>query len=141
MSVVDLLVSKRVFSSLSPYSSLLLSVSRTSTHYVVCTELPGIPQNQISVDINEDGVLTIQAERHSKEKTKDEDVEDEIFNERWWITSGKLYRSISFPKNSIDVDGAKVELNNGELIIKVPKKKTQEANEKKKIIEIIKGKL
>ena len=124
-----------------PYDSLLLNVSSTSTHYIVRTELPGIPQNQISVEITEDGVLSIQAERHSKdEKGKvDEEKENEIVKESW-VTQGKLYRSLKFNKGSIDVDGIKAELNNGELIVKVPKKSQPEKG-KGRMIKIIKGKL
>ena|ERR1043166_674960 len=139
----DLSLPLLLLSSTFPnYSGLRLDVSSTSTHYIVRTELPGIPQNQISVDINDDGVLTIQAERHSKDEkeTKDE-VEDQIIKENWTTRGGKLHRGIKFPKDSIDIDGVKAELNNGELIVKVPKKKPQETKEKKRIIKIIKGKL
>ncbi|RIA87676.1 HSP20-like chaperone [Glomus cerebriforme] len=131
----------RMFST-ATYSSLPLNISSSSTHYTVRTDLPGIPQNKISVDIDEDGILTIQAERNpkdEKEKTKD-GVENEIIKETW-VTQGKLQRCIKFPKDQIDVDGVKAELNNGELIVKVPKKKTQEEKEKKRNIKIIKGKL
>jgi HSP20 family molecular chaperone IbpA len=126
----------------SSYNSLPINISSTSTHYIIRTELPGIPQNQISVDINEDGLLDIRAERRSKEdKEKTKNEEDEIVKETWAL-GGKLQRNIKFPKEYIDIDGVKAELNNGELIIKVPKKKTQdEQDPKRRNIKIIKGKL
>ncbi|GBC08098.1 hypothetical protein RclHR1_00790048 [Rhizophagus clarus] len=140
------ITTSRIYPTLSgsTFSSnpLLLNISSTSTHYIVRVELPGIPQSQISVDINDDGLLDIRAERHSKvdkEKIKDEG-EDEIIKEKW-ILKGKLQRSVKFPKDCIDVNGVKAELDNGELIIKVPKKKSDEKDPKKKNIKIIKGKL
>lgn len=135
-----LLSGRTTFSS--PYKSLPLNISSTSTHYIVRTDLPGIPQNKISVDINEDGILDIRAECHPKEdKEKTKDEEDEIVKENWAL-EGKLYRSIKFPKEYVDVDGVKAELNNGELIIRVPKKKTQDAKDtKRRNVKIIKGKL
>ncbi len=132
---------RRGMNTNASYNSLPLNVSTTSTHYIVRTELPGIPQNQISVEITEDGVLSIQAERHSKDEKEKVNEENEIIKESW-VAQGKLYRSLKFSKDNIDVDGIKAELNNGELIIKVPKKKSQqEEKEKKKIVKIIKGKL
>ncbi|CAI2171782.1 4882_t:CDS:2 [Funneliformis geosporum] len=101
------------------YNSIPLNVSSTSTHYIIRTELPGIPQNKISVEITDDGVLSIQAERHlTDEKDKfNEGEENEIMKESW-VAHGKLLRNLKFQKDSIDVEGIKAELNNGELIIK-----------------------
>src|SRR6266498_1537240 len=84
---------------------LYLNISSTPTHYIVRAQLPGIPQNQISVDINEDGLLNIRAERHSKdEKEKTEDDENEIIKETW-VSHGKLHRSVKFPRDDVDIDG------------------------------------
>ncbi|CAG8534788.1 6416_t:CDS:1 [Funneliformis mosseae] len=126
------------------FNSIPLNVSSTSTHYIIRTELPGIPLDKISVEITDDGVLSIQAERpliDEKDKDKkNEGRENTIIRESWDVR-GKLHRSLKFQNDSIDTEGIKAELNNGELIVKVPKKSPDEGKEKKKNVKIIKGKL
>ncbi|CAH1756070.1 21568_t:CDS:2 [Entrophospora sp. SA101] len=95
-----------------------INVSTTSTDYIIRAILPGITINQLSIDITNDDILTISGEHKKK---SDNDEEKPLIVETMGI-EGSFTRSIKFPKDSIDIDNIKAEFNNGELIIKVPKK-------------------
>ncbi|CAG8495477.1 10154_t:CDS:1 [Racocetra fulgida] len=115
--------------------SIPLDVSTTQSHYIIRADVPGIPLSDISVEVSDTDVLTISTHRKNEVQKNDKDEESKI-SERYY---GKLVRNLKFPKDSIVADGIKAELANGELVIKIPKKKSGNEN---KIIKVFqKGKL
>ncbi|CAG8458992.1 HSP20-like chaperone [Gigaspora rosea] len=119
-------------SSLSQSSgtAIPLDISTTQTHYIIRADVPGIPLSDISVEISDMDVLTISAHRKNEVQKNGKD-EDSKITERYY---GKFTRSLKFPKDSIVADGIKAELANGELVIKIPKKKGGNEN---KIIKVV----
>ncbi|CAG8592936.1 7512_t:CDS:1 [Cetraspora pellucida] len=109
-----------------------IDVSTTQSHYIIRADVPGISLSDISVEVSDTDVLTISAHRKN-EVQKDEESK---IGERYY---GKFVRSLKFPKDSIVTDSIKAELANGELVIKILKKKSGNEN---KIIKVFqKGKL
>jgi HSP20 family protein len=79
----------------------------------VNAEVPGIPKEQLKLQLN-DGVLTISGERKEEKK---EEKENYVRHE---CSYGQVSRSLRLPKN---VDGKKVsaKYENGVLSVEVPK--------------------
>jgi HSP20 family protein len=90
-----------------------LDVTETKDAYQVDIEVPGLRPEDINVMVDQ-GMLTIQGERRSKEEKGDRSYHRV---ERHY---GAFRRSISLPR---DVDASRVEANydNGVLRLKVPK--------------------
>ncbi|CAG8553876.1 18512_t:CDS:1 [Dentiscutata erythropus] len=114
--------------------SIPLDISTTQTHYIIRADVPGIPLSDISLEISDTNVLTISAHRKSEvqENEKSDKEEDSKIVERYY---GKFVRNLKFPKDSIVADGIKAELANGELIIKIPKKKVGNENKVIKVVQ------
>ncbi len=91
-------------------------VEETEDHYLLTLEMPGVPEDQIKLEVV-DQQLTVSGERRAKEKqTRD----GTYYTERRF---GSFMRSFSLPAG---VDGEKIEANyeHGLLRIYVPKAAT-----------------
>ena len=90
-----------------------VDVWETDTELVYAFDLPGIPEDKISVEV-EDGVLTVTGEREREEKT-----EGERFY-RYERRFGTFQRAISLPQG-LSEDGVRADFTNGVLEIHVTK--------------------
>jgi HSP20 family protein len=91
----------------------LVDIEETDKEFLVKAELPAVKKEDVKVAI-EDGVLTIQGERHHEKEMKDRKVH------RVERSYGKFLRSFTVPR---DVDEKKVmaEFKEGVLCVHVPK--------------------
>jgi HSP20 family protein len=84
-------------------------VEDRDSHYLFTFDLPGIPKNEIHVEVN-DGKLRIWGERKSEKKEGD-------YTERYW---GRFERSLPLP-NGVDEKHIEAHFDNGVLSLAVPK--------------------
>jgi len=94
-----------------------IEVKHKETNFIVTAELPGIPKEDVKVEVI-DEALVIEGE---KKLVKEKKEEGYLRTER---TYGKFYRSIPLPKGA-KADQIKAELNHGvlEVVIPVPEMK------------------
>ena len=92
---------------------LALDVEEKADAYIVRANLPGISQDNVSVNIHED-VLSISAETAAENR---DETSTMLIRERRF---GKLSRSLRFPSN-VDGDAAQASYENGVLSITLPK--------------------
>ena len=89
-----------------------MEVRQKDNNLIVCADLPGIDQNDVKVEIEND-TLVIQGER-KKEQTDE--------REGWHRTErsyGSFYRAIPLPEGA-KTDEAKADFRNGVLEVRVP---------------------
>lgn len=104
-----------------------MNVSETEQKYEIEVELPGIKKEDINISISDDGQLTIQGEhRH------DIDKQDRHFH-RVERSYGTFRRSLSLPRD-VDPDGIKANMNDGILILTLPK--SPEAQDRSRRISV-----
>lgn len=89
-----------------------LEVTHKDGNLVVIAELPGVPKEEVKVEVIEDA-LVIEGERKLVKEKKEEGF---FRSERHY---GKFYRSIALPKGA-KADQIKAELNNGILEVTIP---------------------
>lgn len=112
----------RTFSNFAPAPELELwapplEVKHKESNFVVTVELPGIPKEDVKVEVIEEA-LVIEGEKKMVKEKKEEGF---FRSERSY---GKFYRSIPLPKGA-KADQIKAELTNGvlEVVIPVPEMK------------------
>ena len=106
-----------------------VSVAETTDELIFSAELPGLSEENVSIDIEND-VLTI-----SGEKTEERTEGEEERNYHLWERSyGSFRRSFTLPR-AVDTTQATAEFENGILEIRLPKA----AEAKGRKIEIGKG--
>jgi HSP20 family protein len=88
-------------------------VSEDKTGYHLKFDLPGIPKDQIKIDLHENQ-LTVSGERRSEKK---EENKRQHFSEVFY---GSFSRSLTFP-SSVDAEKVSASYENGILNIMVPK--------------------
>jgi HSP20 family protein len=91
-----------------------LDVWETDTELVYALDLPGIPEDKISVELDE-GALTISAER---ERTQEETKDDRFY--RYERRYGTFSRTVGVPQGVTEGDVA-AEVKNGVLEVHVKK--------------------
>jgi HSP20 family protein len=91
-----------------------LDVWETDTELVYALDLPGIPEDKISVELDE-GALTISAER---ERTQEETKDDRFY--RYERRYGTFSRTVGVPQGVTESDVA-AEVKNGVLEVHVKK--------------------
>ncbi len=90
-----------------------MDLVETQDHFVVRADLPGLSQDDISIEL-EDNVLTISGERKREEKTEKEGYF------RLERASGQFARSLTLPEG-IDAEAVTAEFKDGVLEVRVPK--------------------
>ena len=90
-----------------------VDVWETDDALVYAFDLPGIPEDRISIEL-EDGVLTVAAERERAEEVKDERFY------RYERRFGTFQRAITLPPG-VSEDGVKADFKNGVLEVRVAK--------------------
>lgn len=88
-------------------------VSEDKQAYHVKFDLPGVPKDQIKIDLHENR-LTVSGERRSEKK---DDSKHQHFSEVFY---GSFSRSMSFP-SGVDTERTSATFENGTLNIVVPK--------------------
>lgn len=103
-----------------------LDASEDDKAFYVSTELPGIDEKDIHVDLT-GNTLTIQGEKSTEKEEK-----DKSFHRRE-RSYGRFYRAITLPVE-VDQEAIKANFKNGVLELTLPK--TEAAKEKSRRIEI-----
>ena len=94
-----------------------LDVWETESEVVYAFDLPGIPQDKISIEVKED-TLTVTAEREKTEESSDEGFY------RYERRYGTFARAVGLPPG-VDQDHISASYDNGVLEIRVPKPEEQ----------------
>ncbi|MDB5448171.1 MAG: type effector protein [Phenylobacterium sp.] len=97
-----------------------LDVRETDQEFRVSVELPGVSEDDVEVDVDDD-LLTIRAE---KKEEREVDRSDQHVTERLF---GVFQRSIRLPQ-AVDAQAVKATLENGVLQIVIPKSERQARN-------------
>lgn len=90
-----------------------VDISETDQEYLIKAELPEVKKEDVKVTV-EDGVLTIQGERHQEQEDKNRKYH------RVERSYGTFMRSFTLPE-SVDEAGVKAEYKDGVLSLHLPK--------------------
>lgn len=88
--------------------------SRTNESYEICLELPGVPEDHISIHI-EHNMLTVSGEKRFERQREGRDF---FFSE---ISYGKFQRAFRLPEDA-DEDHVTANYTDGVLTIEIPKR-------------------
>lgn len=94
-----------------------VEVREKDNQLIVCADLPGLKQEDVKIEVNEDG-LVIQGERKREHEEKQEGF---YRSERSY---GRFYRLIPLPEDA-NVEQAKAQFNNGVLEVTIPVPESQ----------------
>ncbi len=98
-----------------------VNVTEERDRFVVKADLPGIEQDKIDIEI-QDNVLTIKGERSEEKEEKDKNfLRRECFY-------GAFERSLALPTD-VDAGKAEAEYKDGVLIVTLPKKEEKKAKQ------------
>lgn len=111
-------------SNLTGNSEPKINVSETKSKLIVTAELPGVSENNIDIDISNEGYLTISGDKTSETAGVSKKG---YFSE---ISYGHISRTIPLP-NNLDYSNAKADYQDGVLTISVPKLALDQKNSKK----------
>ncbi|HEY3420794.1 MAG TPA: Hsp20/alpha crystallin family protein [Methanomassiliicoccales archaeon] len=100
-----------------------IDVRDEDDQYVLEAELPGIKKDEVSVEIGEEAVII----KAQKEKNVQEQGKGYVRRERGYIS---FYRQIPLPAD-VDNSEARAKLEDGLLIVTLPKKAEKEGGKKK----------
>lgn len=103
-----------------------VDISGTDTEYIVTAELPGMTEEDISIEMKGDA-LVLKGEKRQEKKSEEEGYY------RVERTYGSFQRVLTVPKDA-DVDNIKAKYKNGVITITLPRK--AEAMQEAKKIEI-----
>ena len=101
-----------------------IEVSETKNDVTVLSEMPGVPEENIEVEISSDGYLTISGE---KTHQSEENLAGSYFSE---ISYGMVRRAIPLPWD-LDFKNADAEYEDGILQIMIPKSPAEQTKRKK----------
>ncbi|MDE2000110.1 MAG: Hsp20 family protein, partial [Burkholderiales bacterium] len=96
-------------------AQIKLDVKESGNGYIVQAEIPGVPKEDIHVDVN-GALVTLRAEvKQQDSQTKDERV---LRSERYF---GSISRSVELPAE-VDASETTAKFTNGVLTLQLPKK-------------------
>jgi HSP20 family protein len=90
-----------------------MDVVETDDHYVLRADLPGISENDVKIELNDD-VLTISGEREAVHEERNDGYR------RVERASGSFSRSLTLPEG-VDADGIQASFESGVLEVRIPK--------------------
>ena len=90
-----------------------MDLVETDDHFVLRADLPGLTENDVSIEL-EDNVLTISGERRSEHEERKEGYY------RFERASGTFSRALTLPEG-VDPQGVEASFENGVLEVRVPK--------------------
>lgn len=114
----------REMSNSSRQLSPKVEVEENENNVVVSAELPGIPENNIDLEVSSDGYLTIRGE---KKQEKKENHKGSYFSE---FTYGSFSRTVPLPWD-LKFDDADAEYKDGILKVTFPKSQNEQGKKKK----------
>lgn len=103
----------RAFNTVERNSSLALDVHENDNGYVITADIPGVKEDDITIQLHDD-VLTIGVEMRYEKREEKGAV---LLQERRY---GKFQRSLRFPVN-VNGEAIEADYNNGVLTVTVPK--------------------
>lgn len=95
-----------------------VDIKETDKAIVLCAELPGVPRDQINIEVD-NGVLTISGEKQQEKKDENEKYH------RVERSYGKFTRSLSLPEG-VTADQIQATYNQGLLEVTLPKVQKKE---------------
>lgn len=101
-----------------------VEVEENENNVVVSAEMPGIPENNIDLEVSSDGYLTISGE---KKQEKKENRKGSYFSE---FSYGSFKRTVPLPWD-LKFDDAAAEYSNGILHVSFPKSQNEQGKKKK----------
>lgn len=101
-----------------------VEVEENENDVVVSAEMPGIPENNIDLEVSSDGYLTISGE---KKQEKKENRKGSYFSE---FSYGSFKRTIPLPWD-LKFDDAKADYKDGVLKVLFPKSQNEQGKKKK----------
>jgi len=102
----------------SAFASTRVDWKETPEAHVFKADLPGMKKEEVKVEIEDDRVLQISGERSDEKEDK---------NDQWHrveCSSGKFMRRFRLPENA-KMDQVKAAMENGVLIVTVPKEEVK----------------
>ncbi|NLI73718.1 MAG: Hsp20/alpha crystallin family protein [Euryarchaeota archaeon] len=90
--------------------------------YLLEADLPGIAKEDIEINVDKKSLIL----RARRERDKEDRADAYIHRER---STSSLYRTISLP-NDVDYENISARLNNGVLVVKLPKKENDRGKRK-----------
>ncbi|MGB9613699.1 MAG: Hsp20/alpha crystallin family protein [Candidatus Margulisiibacteriota bacterium] len=94
-----------------------IDVAETKTEVLITAELPGMTENDVSIEVEEDSVVL----RGERKEITDIEREGWVRKER---SFGRFYRRITLP-SKVDPDKGEATFKNGILFIRLPKIKPE----------------
>lgn len=100
----------------------------TNDAHVFISDIPGLKKEEVKVEVDEGRVLQISGERH----VDDHDKKDDKNNYKWHRVErcrGKFQRRFRLPENA-KVEEVKASMENGVLVVTVPKQEVKKPQTK-----------
>lgn len=107
-----------------------VDVASTDKEYTVTVEIPGVDENDVKLELTQDGTLTIEGEKRQEKEQKDKNFH------RVERSYGSFQRTLSLPEDA-DHESLNASFKNGVLTITCARKTVAEAPTRR--IEIKKG--
>jgi HSP20 family protein len=107
-----------------------VNVEEAANELVLTAELPGMAEDDITVDI-ENNILTIHGEKRETREKADEERKFHVWERRY----GSFHRAFTLPK-SVEPDEIRANFDNGVLTVRLPKA----PQAKSRTIEVAAGK-
>jgi len=119
-----------------PLPSMSLDVKQTDKSYVLKVEIPGVDRENLNIEIDDDQhAITVSTETQKGDTTEEgEETSDEENEDRWLMRErawGSASRTIYFPDDADLSKAEDAQLENGVLILNVPKKEGGAAPKRK----------
>lgn len=108
-----------------------MDLSVTDTAYKATVELPGVPQDQVNIEVR-DNMLIVEGEK--KNETEDKDEKKGYY--RMERSYGSFRRVLSLPED-VETDKITATHKDGVLSIEIPRKEPEKPAARK--IEVVKG--
>ncbi len=90
-----------------------MDVAQTDDHFVLRADLPGLSENDVNIEL-EDNVLTISGQRRAEHEQRKEGYY------RMERASGSFSRSVTLPEG-VNADGIEASFESGVLEVRIPK--------------------
>jgi HSP20 family protein len=101
-------------------------LNENEDNYLLKAELPGVKEEDLEVNLEENNVLTIKAQKNDEFKEKNKENKEEYYEKSY----GSFVRSFTLPDN-VKTDKIKADYKNGLLRLIIPKTEKKERTIKK----------